>query len=408
MENNMIIVNLSQVKLPLYTENKYLDWVKYGEDNLYSRKLQDLMNRSALHNAIISSKVDNSCGQGLTYTKKKDSKTDNFIENPNPDETLDNIFHKLAYDYILYGGYYINVILSKDRKSIAELYHIPFDKIRLGKQDDRGNIVTFYYSKDWANYRKSENIPIIVPAYNKTSKEPSQIIYVKEYRPGCEYYPLPSYVGALSYIETGVEISNFHLSHIKNGMTPNVMISFNNGTPTDEERKVIERQISNKYVGTDNAGKFIITFSDDKDKAPLIQTLTPAQLDKQFLQLEATVLQNILSGHKIISPMLVGIKTEGQLGGATELDNAFTLYQNSVIKPIQDNILKTINKIGSVNGLQELYIEPVKPLEFSWSEDILKTIMTVTEMRDKINLPPVEIAEPVAPVAPENNIITNE
>lgn len=395
-KNNLIVVNLSQVKLPTFTESRYLDWIKYGDDNEFPNKLQDLANRSALHNAIISSKISNTCGEGFKTDGEIDKNTQLFIDNPNPDEDLETLYNKIVNDYVLYGGYALNVIWSRDRKSISEVYHIDFAKIRCMKQNDKNKITTYLYSKDWSNYRKAENTPLEIPAFDIKTKEPSQLIYVKQYRPGFDYYPVPSYVGALSYIEIDTEIANFHLSHIKNGMTPNIILNFNNGIPSDDERKTIEKQINQKYTGTDNAGKFILTFSEDKDKAPTVTTLSPSQLDKQFIALEASVLQNILSGHKIISPMLVGIKTEGQLGGGNELDNAFTLFQNSVIKPLQKNTLNVINKICKINGLQELNIIPVAPLEFSWSENVLQTIMTINEMREKIGLDPMEVKD-IAP-----------
>jgi len=408
-KNNLVIVNMSQVDLPTFLEpySNQNDWVKYGSDNLFPFKLQDLANRSALHNAIISSKVDNVCGNGFTYEKKTDRKTDKFMEMVNPYDTIDVFYNKIVYDFVLYGGYSINIIWSKDHKTIAEMYHIDFSKLRSGKQDDKGQVSEYFYCKDWMNYKKKENTPKPIPAYKKNSKQNSELLYVKEYRPGTEYYPLPSYVGALSYIEIDTEISNFHLSHLKNGMQPSVMMNFVNGIPTDEERRKVERSVTSKFSGSDNAGKFIITFSDGKDNQPTVEQLSTNDLDKQFIQLQDTVLQNILSGHKVVSPMLVGIRTPGQLGGTTELETAFSLYQNNVIKPIQTTTLNTINMLGAINGLQPLSIIPIKPIEFSFSERVLVNIMTQNEMRSMMNLEPLDTLVvptsdriPSAPVTP--------
>lgn len=384
------IIKMAQVELPKFEEPRYNDWVNYGSDNLFPVKLIDLANRSALHNAIVSSKVDHTCGGGFTYEKKKDSKTDKFIENPNPNESLEDVYRKITYDLVLFGGYCLNIILSKDKKSIAEIYHVPFNNIRCGKADKTGFIDTYYYSRDWANYKKEGNEPEAIKAYKDGSKEASQLIYVKEYMPGVMYYPLPSYVGAMAYIEIDTEIANFHLAHIKNGMTPSIMINFNNGIPSPDERKKIEKQLARKYQGSDNAGNFILSFSEDKTKAPDVITLSPSQLDKQFIQLQDTVLQNILSGHKVTSPLLVGIKTEGQLGGTTELMNAYQIYTNTVIVPLQNLLMRTIDKITQINGLQELEIIKINPVEFTWEEGTLAQIMTKTEMRERIGLDPIE------------------
>ena len=405
MDNDkLIVISLSQVELPTFTETRgNTEWIKYGSDNAFPLKLQDLANRSALHNAILSSKVDNVCGNGLTYEKEKDKKTDTFLEYANPYETLNDIMRKVVYDYVLYGGYALNVIWSKDRKSIAEVYHIDFAKIRSGKMNAEGIVTEYYFCRDWNNYRKTEYTPVMIPAFDVKNKAASQLMYVKEYRPGLEYYPLPSYVGALAYIEVDSEISNFHLAHIKNGMTPSVMISFTNGTPSEEERRKIKKQLQEQYNGTDNAGKIIVTFTEDETKVPKIQTLTPSQLDKQFIQLQDTVLQNILSGHKVTSPLLVGIKTEGQLGGANELATSWELYFNTVIKPMQDIVLRSINKIGNINGAQPLDIVSKQPISFNWSESILANILTKDEMRDMIGLESLPVEPIVSPELPQNN-----
>ena len=387
VRNNMLIVNMSQVALPQNNETVRTEWVPYGPDNAFPCLLQDLMNKSAIHNAIISSKVDHICGGGLTY--EDDPKTAQFLSAVNPEYGMEELIRRLAYDYTLYGGYAINVIMSKDGKKVAEMWHEDFSKIRSGKQNRHDKVETYFYSKNWQQVRKEENAPEQIPAYDAKSAKGSQLIFVKEYRPGTDYYPMPSYVGALSYIEVDVEIANYHLAHLKNGMQPSIMINFKNGIPTDEERKKIDKQIREKYNGTDNAGKFILTFSEDKDKAPSVEVLGASDLDKQFIQLQDTVIQNILSGHKIVSPMLIGIKTEGQLGGANELENAHMLYINTVIEPARNVIMRTINQVMAKNGLNEVDVKNESPIGFTWSEKTLAGILSVNEMREKAGYAPI-------------------
>ena len=120
--NGIMGVALEKIKLPEYTERIYggKPWVRYGSDNLFPNLLQELANRSALHNAIISSKVDYSYGDGLSvvnpYNRERqpDLPTQLFVNHPNPYEDLDSIYRKCLYDYILYGGFAINVIWSED------------------------------------------------------------------------------------------------------------------------------------------------------------------------------------------------------------------------------------------------------------------------------------------------------
>jgi capsid portal protein len=401
-EDNILFVSMAQAELPIIKESNRGEFVLWGESNLYPLHLIEYYQRSSLHNAIIKSKVNDINGDGVAYEGKTDKKTDAFIQFVNEDESMDELIKKLAYDLVVFGGYAINVIWSKDRNSISELYHIDFANIRCGKMDERKRINEYYYSEDWSKY-KPEYVSIPAFNINKNKKEPSQLLYYSSYNPGLKYYPLPSYIGSSAAIETQIEIDNFHLAHIKNGMTPNILINFPNGVPTGEERRKIERQIRDKYVGTDNAGKFIITFSESPDLAPTITTLSASQLDKQFLQLEQTVLQNILSGHGVVSPLLVGIPTAVGLGGTQIISDSWELYHNRVINPFKKDILTTINKIMAINKMKELSINTSSPVSFNFSEQTLLQILTTNELREMIGYDPIEqeIEPETKPIAPE-------
>jgi hypothetical protein len=55
--------------------------------------------------------------------------------------------------------------------------------------------------------------------------------------------------------------------------------------------------------------------------------------------------QTILTSHRITSPMILGIKTAGQLGGRAEMLDAYDLFLETVIKPIQEEVLKGFEKV---------------------------------------------------------------
>jgi hypothetical protein len=46
---------------------------------------------------------------------------------------------------------------------------------------------------------------------------------------------------------------------------------------------------------------------------------------------------------------MLGIKTEGQLGGRTETSEAYLLFTNTVIKPFQQAILDCFDEIFKIN-----------------------------------------------------------
>ena len=47
--------------------------------------------------------------------------------------------------------------------------------------------------------------------------------------------------------------------------------------------------------------------------------------------------------------MMLGIKTEGQLGGRDEVTDAYLLFTNTVVKPFQQVILDCFDEILKVN-----------------------------------------------------------
>lgn len=383
MNNKILLVNMSQVEIPVIKETSGKDWIQFGNDNLFPQKLIDYSNKSALHNAILQSKTEQAFGLGLGYEGDENQLTEDFINKANPTESLNEVALKAIRDYNIHGGFALNIVWGKGFSKIAEIYHVDISKIRAGKPDERGNPEVYYYCSDWKNHRKVEVKPIA--AFDPSNKkEASQLYYYKPYQPGYSVYPLPMYIGALTYIEVDIEVANLHLSNLKNGMLPSLMVNFTNGEPTEDEQKAIEKKIKDKFAGTDNAGKFILTFSQDKDHSPEINPISTNDIDKQYIQLNNMVLQNILSGHRITSPLLVGIKTEGQLGGNNELLTAYQIHTETVIEPIREAILGVINKLGTINGIQELMIIPNDPVEFSFGEDTLSQILSKNELRTKI------------------------
>ena len=88
---------------------------------------------------------------------------------------------------------------------------------------------------------------------------------------------------------------------------------------------------------------------ESQEQAPVI-TPIPTNGNDAYYELMANVIQQkILTGHRITSPMILGIKTEGQLGGRDEMLDAYLLFMNSVINPTQAALLGCVEKLLEVN-----------------------------------------------------------
>jgi hypothetical protein len=155
----------------------------------------------------------------------------------------------------------------------------------------------------------------------------------------------------------------------------------------------IEKQMKKKFTGTDRANSLVIDFVDDPARAPQIQQLTGNDFDKRYDALNKTIQEEIFVGHKVTSPMLFGVRTEGQLGGRNEMATAFQLFQNTYITPKQDAIEQILNElVGLKDKVTFIPIEPVMP---EFSEQTLATILTKDELREIIGRKPLEVPQQV-------------
>ena len=231
-----------------------------------------------------------------------------------------------------------------------------------------GEIDTYYYSADWSKYKKGEYRPRAYSAFNTEDRtQASQILMIRDKNPALFYGFAPDYVAATDWIQMELEIAQFHLSNITSGMTPSMHVGFSNGVPTEEERRTIERQLNQKFAGSGNAGKILITFNDGKETAPIIEPIQMNDAQSAWEGMSKQAVNQILAGHRVTSPILFGIRSEGGgLGNnADELRDAYSLFNNTVIIPFQNTLLKGLNKIFKVNDINlDLYFKTLKPADF--------------------------------------------
>lgn len=278
------IVELASYTAPLITESKKDEWVNYGADNNYYQHLIDLYNASPTNNAAINGISQMIFGRGLDATDSSQK-----LEEYAMMKALfhDDCVRKLSYDLKLMGQCAMQVVYDKPHKRIIEVAHFPIETLRVGKANENGDIDTYYYSADWSSKKPSEK-PIKFSAFG-SSKDEIEILCVKPYRAGYYYYSPVDYQGGLQYAELEEEISNYHLNNIKNGLAPSMLINFSNGVPDEETQDMIERKIKQKFSGTSNAGKFILSFNDNVESQASIETvqLSDAHNQYQFLSDES-------------------------------------------------------------------------------------------------------------------------
>ena len=325
------------LQLPIIRDVRGKDWMYFGEENLYPQILINLYNNSAMHHTCVQAIKDGVIGEGIEMIG-------NEIVNKHG-ETIDEVFEKATQDYIIFGGYSLNLVWNREGSKIVEMYHLPFNNVRSGKQDEDDKVVEYYYSTRWENARKypPHAYRAFDPLDNKGDNA-SQVYYCYDYVPGNDYYPLPSYVGGLNDIQLDGRISKFHNANISNGLAPSLFIQFRNGIPTPEARRDIYNEIDETFSGEDKAGKFFLSFSE-AGKELQVTPITAAN-DQYYITLEERVSSRILTAHRITSPLLLGIKdASGFSNNADEIRVAYDHFEATVIDPKRKKMLNTFGYI---------------------------------------------------------------
>ena len=382
MMDNLVILTFAEAKQPEYREKKGVGYIEFGDKNDYPNYLLSLYNKSAKHNAIVKGKVNYITGNGWA-AKEDDVKAEEFINNANPYESLIDVTRKVSIDIEVFGGAYMEIVWSKIGGQIASISHIDYTKVRSNKDN------TQYWIKDW-NDRKAE--AEVVLGYNTDLREGKQILYIKEYRPGLDTYALPGYIGALNFIESDVEVSKHVLGNAQTGFSASKLITLPNGEPTPDEKRNIERRFTERFSGSDGK-KFILSFVQDIAKKPAVDDLGASDLTKEdFGRVDTMIQQNIFAGHQITTPSLFGILIEGSLGTRSEIRDGYEVFKNTYVNDKQQYLEGIFNSLAEINGVTtEIYIKPVEPINFEFSESIIAQNMTKEEIREKLNLPALDV-----------------
>jgi len=400
MKDSIISINLETSTAPVVQEVRGRDYIEYGTDdwrNLYPQFLIDLYYNSSTHAAIINGTAEMIAGENIICTDEEEYNLEEFVKlkkfmrHANSKETLHQVIKKVAFDFKLQGGYALHIIWNRERTEINSIFHVPVERVRAGRPNELGHVDTYYISADWSNTRTHKPYPIA--AFNTNDRTAgSQLLYTGAYSPNMDIYHTPDYLAACNWALVDQKVAEFHLNNISNSFSGSYLFSFNNGTPTSEERRQIEQSITDKFTGSQAAGRFVLCFSDDRTRAPEITPMNTADLDKQYLALQELLVQNILTGHRVTSKTLMGIdSTNGFSSNTDELINASNFYLNTVVRPFQLNILNTLQTIFSVNNMDlEVEFVQLKPITVQFDSKTIREVMTQDEIREDIGLAPLE------------------
>jgi hypothetical protein len=368
MSSNIQFVNLSQYEPPVITESKRDNWVEFGGENNYFQFLIDRYNHSTTNAAIINNVTRLIYGRGLGVL--------NADRKPNEYAQVKTLFHddcirKVVMDRKLLGQFAIQVHYNQSKSKVLRAYHIPVNLLRAEKCNKDGEIEGYYYSDDWTDTRKFE--PKRIPAFGFGGKnELIEIIYSKPYTVGMKYYAYPDYQGSLPYALLEEEISEYLINDVQNGFSPTMIVNFNNGVPTEEQMNIIDSKVKAQLTGS--KGKKVLTsFNENADLRTTIDPVSLNDAPEHYQYLSEECMRKIMLGHNVTSPLLFGVaSTNGFSSNADELKNSAILFDNMVIRPIQDEIITAFEQVLHFNGLSvRLFFKTLQPLEFTDLENAI-------------------------------------
>ena len=363
--NNFHVINLAKYEPPQVVESKREDWVTYGESNSYFNFLIDRYKNSTTNNAIINNISRLIYGRGL-FALDANRKPNEYAQMM----TLFNqdCLRKLCFELKALGQCAIQVHYDKSHTKILKTYHIPVQLLAPEKCNKDGDIEAYYYSDNWEDIKKFP--PKRISAFGFSNDE-IEILYIQPYSLGMKYFSYVDYQGALSYALLEEEVSNYLINEVQNSFSGTKIVNFSNGVPTPEMQDEISQQVLGKLTGS-KGRKVIVSFNDNPENKTTVEDIPLNDAPEHYTYLSEECLRKIMLGHNVTSPLLFGIaSTTGFSSNADELKNSAILFDNMVIKPFQDLLIASLDRILAFNGISlKLAFRTLQPLEFTDLENV--------------------------------------
>lgn len=370
------VQHYSKIELPTFKENEANGWTQYGSDNQFPSFLLELAEQSAIHNGIINGKSYLIAGGDFIVNNlpleewKKTASINEAVEvqsliNNAYGEPWHDLKAKFALDWTISGAFAMIVNWSMNFSRIVSVEYVPWQNVRAGIPIN-GRVERYFVAENWKGrqieateyqaFSINSHLPdgILPDEFESISDYPyshQQLLYVRNHFPGWKVYGRPSYIGALTSIKSSSMLSQFYQSSIENGFSPSMIISYNQQPSSEEQgnsiRKSLEKQFTNKGVGR----KLAVFFSPNRDAAPNFVPLDVKNLDTQMLQLQNALNSDIITGHSVTSPELVGVSVPGQLGTG-DFEAKWNLFNKTVIQKDKAIIERVISLIAGINGIQ--------------------------------------------------------
>ena len=164
-----------------------------------------------------------------------------------------------------------------------------------------------------------------------------------------KYYGEPDYLTQLISIKTTKQADQYNSSFFDNGAKPGMIVSFENSTPSDEQKVAAKQFFGNSFKGVNNAHKSMLFWTGKTKEGESAAKINFERLDQiedmSWEGLKKINRDEIIAAHGV-PPRLVGVVSAGQLGGGTELIDQLHSFVQTTLNPKIDLIEDFFARIG--------------------------------------------------------------
>lgn len=338
MKDNKVKISFAAID-PYIKENKVLptqkeirgqEYFAWGDDNKYPQYLYDLYSNVPTLQSIINTLVDYVCGDEIISDWIYDT---NYV--------ISDLIFDIVKSYSIYGGYALSIVRNK-LGDVAHISCLDFRNIRSNKEGTH-----YYYSADFGEKSYGRIKTLCYPKFDKEQKNVlSSIFYYKDDK--YSVYPTPLYGAAITACEIEKSIDDYHLNSINNNFMGSVLLSFNNGVPDDNIKNEIEKNFNEKFTGKENAGRVVISYSEDKEHALTLEKIDTEDFSERYKSLAERSQQAMFTAFRM-TPTLVGINDNTKGFAREQYADEYALFNKTMVKPIQKMILRSLSNIIDAN-----------------------------------------------------------
>lgn len=357
--------------------------VRYGTSVHYPNFLLDLYGSSPIHQSIINSKATYIQGEGLGLSGKK------LELKVNDADTIQDFVSKVVKDYLIFNYFAVEVVYNPLKQPI-QYFHVPAQKIRTNRSKTK-----FWYSADnWTTQKHDYTLDRWKPTLGPNDEPTTRLFFFDGYFPSTtNVYPAPEYKGSIESIQTDKLIRQFHLNVVDNQFSISTLVElFGKANLPDDVKRQFVRDLEAMYTGA-SGKRIMVSFEDLQTQGggSRITNIDPGNWDKAYEAIGRNVADDIYRGHSVTSPMLFGVKTEGQLGGATELETAYEIFKNTFVREKRNDLQAAFNMLFTNSAIVKGKVDFIdKPLfQHKLSDAIKEKVMTTNELRAEAGLPPL-------------------